>query len=89
MREGKLLVITGPTASGKTRLALEVALRLREQGQKLDWSDLLGQEFSKIRQVEIIYPEVGARHALPLLQNDNQNLILPGLTVAVLEVKAE
>ena len=29
---GKLLIITGPTASGKTRLAIEAALRLREQG---------------------------------------------------------
>jgi len=32
MSNGKLLIITGPTASGKTRLALEVALRLRGQG---------------------------------------------------------
>ena len=60
-----------------------------EQCLKLDWSILLGQEFVKIRQVEIIYPEAGARHALPLLQDDHQNLVLPALTVAVLEVKAE
>jgi hypothetical protein len=74
---------------GRTGLLVLRNPAATEQCLKLDWSILLGQEFVKIRQVEIIYPEVGARPALPLLQDDNQNLVLPALTVAVLEVQAE